>query len=541
MRRDVFNKKSPSLTNPAENRLVPTMATDRTLTPLGYAWLAREFTLNPMPHFVESYAADPGTRITERGEDRVREIYPHTVYRLTGPFDHLEFALNREGLHLQLLRAILPRLNRADVEAFVRATPTGANARRVAYLYEAFSGEILDLPDVTLGNYVPLADPDLYFTGPIRRVQRWRVQQNLLHTLEFSPMLRRVPELAPERDAALHASCAALVAQVPSEIFQRTLRYLYAKETRTSYAIEREAPTKQRAERFMALLHRAGAAEFLTQDGLVNLQRAIVDPRFAAAGWRTMQNYVGQSFAPGVEEVHLVPPRPADIGPLMDAWLEVARTLCQTEHVPPVTAAAWVAWAFVYLHPFEDGNGRIHRFLIHHVLAARHFGPTGVLLPVSAVLLNRPADYDASLESFSAPLKERSDFELDDDLRMTVANATVEHFRYMDLTSVAVALHGFLAETIEREVPSELRFLRAYDVARATMREVVDLPEPAANLFVRLSLQNQGRLSEAKRGHKYFEKLTEDEIARLEAVVAAAYAGTDAFPPSGGIVPDSPA
>lgn len=541
MRQVFFSKKSLSLSDSTENQPVPNMATDRTLTPLGYAWLAREFSLNPIPHFVESYAADPGTRLTERSKGRVREIYPHTVYRLAGPFEHLEFALNREGLHLQLLRAILPQLPRADVEAFVRATPTGANARRIAYLYEAFSGERLELPDVTLGNYVPLADPDLYFTGPVRRIKRWRVQQNLLHTPEFSPMLRRVPELSPDRDVALHASCAELVAQVPPEIFQRTLRYLYAKETRTSYAIEHEAPTKQRAERFMALLHRAGADEFLTQDGLVNLQRAIVDPRFAAAGWRTVQNYVGQSFAPGVEEVHLVPPRPADIGPLMGAWLEVARTLCQTEHVPPVTAAAWVAWSFVYLHPFEDGNGRIHRFLIHHVLAARRFGPAGVLLPVSAVLLNRPTDYDASLESFSAPLKERSDFELDGDLRMTVTNATVEHFRYMDLTPVAIALHGFLAETIEREVPSELRFLRAYDIARDAMREVVDLPEPAANLLIRLCLQNQGRLSETKRGHKAFEKLTEDEIARLEAVIAAAYAATNASPPSGEILPDGPA
>ncbi len=515
------------------------MATDRTLTPLGYAWLAREFTLDPIPHYVESYAAQPGIRITERTDNRVREIYPHTVYRFTSPFDHLEFALNREGLHLQLLRALLPRLPRADVEAFVRATPTGANTRRVAYLYEAFSGERLDLANVTLGNYVPLADPTLYFTGPVRRIQRWRVQHNLLHTLDFSPMLRRVSELAPECDTALHARCAELVAQVPPEIFRRAMRYLYAKETRTSYAIERETLTQQRAERFTALLHRAGAGEFLTQDGLVNLQHAIVDPRFAADGWRTTQNYVGQSLAPGVEDVHLVPPRPDDIESLMIAWLDVARIFCTTDHVPPVTAAAWVAWAFVYLHPFEDGNGRIHRFLIHHVLAARRFGPTGVLLPVSAVLLNRPADYDASLESFSVPLKARSDYELDGDLRLTVTNATVEHFRYMDLTPVAIALHGFLAETIEREVPSELRFLHAYDAARSAMRDIVDLPEATANLFVRLCFHTQGRLSKAKRGHKAFEKLSEDEIDRLEAAVAAAYAGTNAAPPSGETLPDS--
>jgi len=29
---------------------------------------------------------------------------------------------------------------------------------------------------------------------------------------------------------------------------------------------------------------------------------------------------------------------------------------------PPIVHAAVIGYAFVFLHPFEDGNGRIHRF-----------------------------------------------------------------------------------------------------------------------------------------------------------------------------------
>ena len=80
----------------------------RKLTPIGYQWLAEHFEVDPIPHFVESYLAQPGTRITERAGGRCREIYPHTQHNAKTVFDHLEFALKREGFHLQLLRMILP-------------------------------------------------------------------------------------------------------------------------------------------------------------------------------------------------------------------------------------------------------------------------------------------------------------------------------------------------------------------------------------------------------------------------------------------------
>ena len=31
-----------------------------------------------------------------------------------------------------------------------------------------------------------------------------------------------------------------------------------------------------------------------------------------------------------------------------------------------VLTATVIAFGFVFIHPFEDGNGRIHRYLIHH-------------------------------------------------------------------------------------------------------------------------------------------------------------------------------
>jgi Fic family protein len=53
----------------------------------------------------------------------------------------------------------------------------------------------------------------------------------------------------------------------------------------------------------------------------------------------------------------------------------------------PVLQAAATAFGFVYVHPFQDGNGRVHRCLIQGVLAERVFTPPGMVFPVSSELL----------------------------------------------------------------------------------------------------------------------------------------------------------
>lgn len=502
------------------------MAADKTLHPIGYAWLADHFKVAAMPHFVESFVAKPGGRKTiEQSDGRRQEIHPWTSIKLETVFDHLEFALKREGLHLELLCAVLPQLPAKEVQVFIRATPTGATARRLWYLWERLTQQKLDIPDLTMGNYIALADPEVYYTGEEVRHGRWRVINNLIGHIYFSPMLRRSQKLVGWEKAGLAEKCRQVLDQYPPNLYQRALSWLYSKETKSSYAIEQEVADETRTGKFIGLLRAAGEQEYFSEKALCALQQAIVDPRFASKTYRTTQNFVGQTLAPGVEEVHLVPPKPGlNLSYLMERWADVAENLSTLNHVSPVSAAAIVAYLFVFFHPFIDGNGRIHRFLIHHVLARRKFGPDGIVFPISAVMLNRPKDYDGSLEAFSLPLKQRSEYTLTEMNEMTVTNETLDHFRYIDCTVMAEALYSFVAETIEKELPRELAFLRCYDAARTAMREVVDLPEPHANLFLKLALQSQGRLSKKKRAIAQFEKLTDAEITGLEDAIRAAYA-----------------
>ena len=53
---------------------------------------------------------------------------------------------------------------------------------------------------------------------------------------------------------------------------------------------------------------------------------------------------------------------------------------------------------------FEDGNGRVPRWLIHHVLERAGFSPPGLIFPIRAVILRKLQSYRRVLEAYSKPL-----------------------------------------------------------------------------------------------------------------------------------------
>jgi hypothetical protein len=508
--------------------------------PVGYLWLAKHFGVVTMPHWRESRVLVKGTRRLVETDGRQVEYLPVAHNPGENVFAHLEFALRKEGMHLELLRKVLVLVSPEDAADYIRRTPTGRYSRIVWWLFETYAKVRLDLPDVRTGNYVDLLDSEFYVTGPPRRVKRQRVNVNLLGTVDFSPMVRK-KGLGIWDETEMRKRCEEIVGEYSPAIFERAVRYLYAKESKSSHEIERETPDQKRAEKFIGLLEQAWHRDFISKPALVELQQAIVEPRFANKGWRSekeniidQQVYVGETLGPGLERVHFAAPKPDDLDELMSgfvmmAWLAIEGPLAErweTHPTPTLVAAAIVSFTFDFLHPFSDGNGRIHRFLLHHVLARRGFGPDGIILPVSAVILNRHREYDQALESFSKPLMERVEYTLDDRLRMTVTNDTVDFYRYIDCTELTRITIDFIRDTIENELPSELRYLIMYDEIRARMRDIVELPDRHVDLFIRLVRQNNGTLSNRKRELPEFAPLTDDEIEGMVAVILQSLHGS---------------
>ena len=183
----------------------------------------------------------------------------------------------------------------------------------------------------------------------------------------------------------------------------------------------------------------------------------------------------------------------------------------------PIVQAAMLGFGFVYIHPFDDGNGRLHRYLIHHVLSRSGFTPEGLVLPVSAVMLARPREYDACLEELSRPLLPLLDYHLDSSGRMTVHTDSVGLYRHFDATAAAEYLYATVEHTIDTDLRGEIDYLVRFDRAWRSIRDIVDMPDRRLELFLKLCLANGGRLSAGKRSH--FAELTDAEIARMEATL----------------------
>jgi hypothetical protein len=482
----------------------------------GYQALVDRFSLVAFRRAVTSWIHDKSGRLTERSPGCTQEYYPARYDPGEGWEAEFGFALRHEGVELQILAPLFKALGPEKLAAWVRSSPTGKYARIAWFLYEWMSGEWLPLDDLDQGNYVPALDPERYYSVKGVRVRRQRVINNLPGNPAWCPTVRRTPMLRDYEAADLSRTATERIRSVPDSLLTRAASYLYTRETKSSFAIERLTPDSRRAATFVELLRLAGTMDVLSEDALVRLQRSIVEERYADSSFRTDQNYIGESLGPTREWVHYVPPQPQDLGRLMGGWMAACAEL-EKSSIDAVVAAAVEGFGFVFLHPFDDGNGRIHRFLIHHVLAKRGFTPAPFVFPVSAAMLKERKRYDECLESYSRQIAPFVEYRIDDKGEMTVLNETAWLYRFPDLTLQTEALYGFIRDTVETELAVELDYLEVFDAARRKMIGVVDMPDRRLDLFIRLCLQGKGRLSASKR--PLFSELSDDELARLQTLV----------------------
>jgi hypothetical protein len=438
-------------------------------------------------------------------------------------YKQLVFALKYEGIHLLFFKKLFEKLSKKDILALLRVEPKGRYSRKIWFLYEWLMHDKLDIPDLTIKEAVPLIDENIQFA--IRGVSspRHRIINNLPGTVDCCPLIFKTEKLKAHIVANVSDQQNAFLKKVHHDVLQRASSFLLLKDSKASFTIEGEQPPNTRAARWGKAIGQAGG-KALSPEELKRLQQIVIENgRFLEMGFRTKGGFVGEhdriSGEPLPEHISA---RWQDIDRLIDGLLKTYELL--EPDFDAVLTASVVAFGFVFIHPFEDGNGRLHRYIIHHVLANKKFARQGVIFPISASILDHIDDYRKVLEAYSHPLLDFIQWKQTADNNVEVMNETIDFYRYFDATKQAEFLYDCAADTIQRVIPEEVNYIIRYDAFKKYIDNHFEMPDKLLATLIRFLEQHDGRLSNRAK-EKEFKMLSEKECKNIEAKFNAIFTG----------------
>jgi hypothetical protein len=438
---------------------------------------------------------------------------------------HVEFALKWEGVDLGVLSALFRVVPDEEISTLIRTEPTGAYMRRLWFLHEWLMHRQLDVPEPGKVRAIPVIDLSQQFglaKGDLS--SRHKVLDNLPGTSAFCPLVRRTERIETYLSKGLDRRAREIVGRTHADIMMRAAAFLLLDDSRASFQIEGEKPSPQRAERWAKAISEAGSRT-LSLAELERLQRIVIgDTRFVNLGLRTEGGFVGTHDRRTQEPIPMhISARAEDLKSLMDGVVAYDQRVAKAG-IDPVVVAAALSFGFVYIHPFEDGNGRLHRWLIHHTLAMAGYNPAGVVFPVSAAIYRQMAQYKTVLESYSQPLLGLIEWQPTASRNVRVLNETGDYYRYFDATVHTEFLYQCVEETIERDLPQEVAYLEAYDRFAKGLQDIVDMPQRKVDLLHRFLRQGEGHLSKRARTGE-FAPLSDVEVGMVEKLYEESFAG----------------
>lgn len=231
------------------------------------------------------------------------------------------------------------------------------------------------------------------------------------------------------------------------------------------------------------------------EDGMRAIHRRLLERtahQHIAGRFREAQNWIGgNDYTPCGAD--FVPPPPELVAPLL-------RDLCETintDLLSPLVQAALVHAQFETIHPFDDGNGRTGRALVHVVFKRRGIAREFVS-PISVVFAGARAEYIDGLTRF------RNDGD-------EGVLAWIEHFAMATRRASELA-RAYIAKVrlLQEEWRTRLRALHAVPRADAAVWAIIDhLPaHPMISAPVATAVTNRSK----SRVYEAIEQLTEAAV-----------------------------
>jgi hypothetical protein len=350
-------------------------------------------------------------------------------------YKQIIFALKYEGVDLLVFKKLFEVLSSVEMEEMIQVENLGQYSRRIWFLYEWLTGKKLNISDLKTGNLVPVIDEKLQYAIDGVSSPRHKVINNLPGNKDFCPLIRKTQKLEKYIESNIRQDKSNYLNRVHKDILHRASSFLLLKDSKASFSIEGENPRNNRAARWGIIIGQAGKNELSIAE-LNRLQQLVIEnDRFVKMGIRSQQGFIGDRDRETQEPIpDHISAKYEDLEKLLDGWLQTQKMLTQSR-MDPILVASKIAFGFVFIHPFVDGNGRLHRYIIHHVLSQTGYTEQGIIFPVSASILTHIKDYAKSLESFSHTILNFIDWKPTENNNVQIFNDTIEDRKSTRLNS----------------------------------------------------------------------------------------------------------
>ncbi len=483
---------------------------------IGYSWLINHFYLElPLRQLCCISQKRLATQTIQNGKWL---IFDAQLMVEDLAYSHLEFALKHEYIDLLVLKKIFENFSVQELSQSIEVNPKRILSKKIWFLYEFLLDTKLSLEDLSVGKYDDLLDDKKYIINKsIIKSKRHKINNNLLGTEKLCPIIKRTAKLQHYLDSNLNNEISNVIGSVSKSLVRRAASFLLLSDSKASFEIEGERPPKNRIENWGKIINEAGKTT-LSVDEIQRLHAILLeDSRFMKIGLRDEEVFLGDRDRDNYPIPEFIGANSKDILALMKDWIELEQKLIQDE-IDPILHATIIAFSFVYIHPLEDGNGRIHRYLMHHVLANRNFYPKGMIFPISTVILDEIERYREILVQHTAPLMKMIDWEATENGNVKILNDTEDLYRYFDCTLSCEFIFECVEKTIKETLPDELKYLNSFDKAYKEINEIIEMPDNKLKSLITFILQNEYKLSRNKK-EKYFNELTAQEIKTIEDIV----------------------
>lgn len=237
-------------------------------------------------------------------------------------FEHIETAIQYQGIRLAYIVPIFEKLDSNLLANFIKEKPQSINRRCIWFLYEWLTDVQLDIEN-SQSNYAPLLDERFYYTLITgEKNSRTRIINNMIGNKYFCPMIRKPKGIieCAKKDLMGMAQFQLnnLHKSINPELLGRSVEYLYTKETKSSTEIEKENTPEAKMRKFYRVLKTSGTIN-LSKRRLIDIQNEIVRSEKKDNDFRKEEIYVGETrltWLEGFEEnIHYIGPRRESVPP----------------------------------------------------------------------------------------------------------------------------------------------------------------------------------------------------------------------------------